>query len=225
MSGLGGLCLTFDDVSVDDWLAADALFARYGARATFFVSHFHTLPSVAVEALRHLERRGHEIGCHSVNHLNAEHFLRERTPDDYLAIEVMPALKRMEAEGLRPTAWCYPFNASHPDLDERLLTLFKVLRVRADAAEDGLHPTVGNQKLRGRSIDLHVQGQLLARTLRDVEDELRMAQERRQTLVCYGHRISNHPVAHHHITAWGLECVLDAAVRLGLPFHTASEMA
>lgn len=225
MAGSGGVCLTFDDYSVQDWLAADPMLARYGARATYFVSHFPGLGEDAVAGLHALARRGNEIGCHSVNHLNALAFLETGSVDGYLAAEVFPAVERMRAARLEPVSYCYPFNAHNDILDGALSPYFRVLRGRADAPVTPFHPVSGNRVLAASSIDLHVQNVTIPRTLTDIEAELRAARDSGRVVVYYGHRISNQPVAHHHISLWGLEYLVHTAATLGLTFHTASELA
>lgn len=222
----GGVCLTFDDNSVEDWLRAADLMEANGARATFFVSSFHILNEAQRDGLRQLAARGHEIGHHTVDHAAATNFLEQGgTMAQYVASQVTPQMQAMQAIGLNPTAFCYPYNRRNDVTDAAMLELFRIVRGRAETVEEALHPHTGNRVLRALSIDLHSSSAVIARDLRDVDRELRAAHDTGQVVGFYAHRISNQPVNHHYITLWGLEHLLLRARQLGLSFHTISELA
>lgn len=102
----GGLCLTFDDDSVEEWFTAQQLLDEFRAKATFFVSRFPHLGTNAVDQLRSLARRGNEISHHTLNHIRITDFLETKGDvDDYLAEEVDQVTESMRSSGLDPWAF------------------------------------------------------------------------------------------------------------------------
>jgi peptidoglycan/xylan/chitin deacetylase (PgdA/CDA1 family) len=218
------LALTFDDAYVDEWVAALPIFAKYGARATFFVAYAPKLESRDVAKLHTLLSAGHEIGYHSVTHANAVTFSQAQGVDRYIATEVIPGLDVMTLFGFKPAAFAYPFNAHTAELDEALHAHFQVLRIRAETIAEALHPPTGNKLLRAKSCDTVAGDGKSLRTVDDVETCLYEAEQTGRTLVLYGHGISDTPVRHHFMTALGLDHVLATARARGFEFRAVSEL-
>lgn len=126
--GGSGICLTFDDWFIRGWHEARELFARYDAKATFFLGKPHQVKAADWERLRDLQAEGHEIGCHTLTHARLTKFLQTGSYDDYLAQEVLPALEIMRAEGMRVTSFSYPYFKYRPQLTGRLLEHFEMVR-------------------------------------------------------------------------------------------------
>ncbi|MDR2418320.1 MAG: polysaccharide deacetylase family protein [Treponema sp.] len=112
-----GLLLAMDDDYQDVWTEYLDLFDQYGAKITFFVQG-RLDPFCALALLR-----GHDVGYHSINHLNLpkvsrEVFFEETTSD----------LGTFRDAGIPLNSFAYPFGLSESWMHEELLHHFKILR-------------------------------------------------------------------------------------------------
>jgi hypothetical protein len=115
--GQGGLLLSFDDAYMDSWERYFDLFEKYGARVTFFIQG--RVSPFCDEAVR----RGHDIGYHSLNHLD----LRKQSPEKFNEETLLGAGSFLEA-GVTLSAFAYPYGFSEPWMHEALLGTYSVLR-------------------------------------------------------------------------------------------------
>jgi hypothetical protein len=123
-----GLAFSFDDRDLRGWHALRPMFARYGARVTFFISQFFALEEEEVAMMRDLASDGHAIEYHSTNHLNAEEVSTANGVEHYVAEDILPSLQRMREAGFDPTSFAYPFGARTRATDAALLEHFQLLR-------------------------------------------------------------------------------------------------
>jgi peptidoglycan/xylan/chitin deacetylase (PgdA/CDA1 family) len=112
-----GLLLALDDDYQDVWTEYLDTFDRYGAKITFFVQG--RLDPFCALALS----RGHDVGYHSINHLNLpkvsrEVFFEETTSD----------INTFRDAGVPLNSFAYPFGLSESWMHEELLHYFKILR-------------------------------------------------------------------------------------------------
>jgi hypothetical protein len=124
----GALALSFDDHSIASWAALRPMFARHGARVTFFISEFLGLTTEQRAELRQLSDDGHDIEYHSTQHLNAVDYAAAHGLDGYVADEILPALDAMRADGYPTTVFAYPFGARNAATDAALAPYFSHLR-------------------------------------------------------------------------------------------------
>lgn len=122
----GRLFLCFDDRHFGSWTNAAAVFARYGAHATFFVNG--VIDKSAVDAMRYLSERGHSLGLHGLGHLKAREALAKHGEDGYYRRELKPQLDAAAAAGLRIENWAYPCSDRDAATDALLRKHFKRLR-------------------------------------------------------------------------------------------------
>ena len=102
------IMITFDDGAQSQWAAADIL-DSYGYRGVFFV---HPGGELTPEQLRDLDRRGHEIGSHSIGHPYLT-----LVSDDQLSYETGGSRDALSAILGKPVDYfAYPFG----DWDERV---------------------------------------------------------------------------------------------------------
>lgn len=132
---VSGVVLSFDDVFVNQWFVTNKKLNKYHWKATFFVSHIHKLQTAEIQKLLQLQFQGHEIGGHSLNHLNAVSFLRKNSIDDYLQQEIDPMIDLMHFYGFNIQAFAYPYGGRTQKLDKALLKNFKFVRGRAFCKE------------------------------------------------------------------------------------------
>lgn len=123
-----GLAFSFDDHDIRGWHALLPLFARYGAKVTFFISAYQTLDAEERSLLHELEAAGHAVEYHSTNHLDAAAYVSEHGAESYLADEILPGLTAMRADGFAPQVFAYPFGARSAASDEALRATFPLVR-------------------------------------------------------------------------------------------------
>jgi peptidoglycan/xylan/chitin deacetylase (PgdA/CDA1 family) len=126
--GRGTLCLTFDDRSFDNWLAAIPLFREYGARASFFANG--KLDGRALDALKRLYDAGHTVGPHTMHHLNAPDVVKRDGFDAYWEKEIAPQMEAFASVGIVPRAMAYP-NNRRDDASDAGFVKRGIVRLRA----------------------------------------------------------------------------------------------
>lgn len=124
----GGVALSFDDRFVSNWVWADSVLADYNWKATFFIHGPQYLTHEQLNSLREFKAYGHELAGHGMSHLNALDYIAENSIPTYLNNEILPMINLMKNEGLEPQTFAYPYGTHNEEIDDTLLTYFKVLR-------------------------------------------------------------------------------------------------
>jgi peptidoglycan/xylan/chitin deacetylase (PgdA/CDA1 family) len=112
-----GILLALDDDYQTQWRQYFDLFDRYGAAITFFV--IGEVSPFCREALD----RGHDIGCHTLNHLN----LLKVSPEVFYE-ETLSTVDGFRRAGIPLRSFAYPFGFSEPWMREALAGVFNVQR-------------------------------------------------------------------------------------------------
>lgn len=220
----GVVLLSFDDRFTDGWVSAIPLFSEYGARATFFIDHFHELSRRQLDDLHRLADAGHEIGCHTRTHVSATDLIAVIGPERYLAEEIDPAIDSMRAHGFEPRSFAYPRSRRTNETDALLWRRFTRLRagLTSVAADAPLESMLGclapaeelatRRLLIGKSID--------EVGIRDAQLDalINRASETGACLTLYAHAIADR-ADHHHITPRRLSRLLQHARNQGLRFE------
>jgi len=123
-----GVVLSFDDAYVGHWLAGADLYAKYGARITFFVAYYDNLDADDRQALHELVTRGHTVEAHSVNHLRAPLYVEQNGLTAYLRNEALPSIEWLEADGFPVTTYAYPYGARTSEIDSAMLDRVPLVR-------------------------------------------------------------------------------------------------
>jgi hypothetical protein len=123
-----GLLLSFDDTSVGAWSATQPLFARYGARVTFFVDRYFQWTDDERAQLKQLAAAGHAVEAHSVLHLRAPMYVEQHGLAAYVHDEFQPSIDALASDGYAIDVFAYPFGARTEELDHALLAHVAVLR-------------------------------------------------------------------------------------------------
>lgn len=123
-----GVALSFDDAHVAHWLAGADLFARYGARVTFFVAYYDRLTDDARAGLRELADHGHAIEAHGMRHWRAPLYVEQKGLAAYLTDEALPSIEYLRADGYPVAAYAYPYGARTAELDRALLAHVPLVR-------------------------------------------------------------------------------------------------
>lgn len=136
----GTLCLTFDDLFVDNWVAARPVFADHNARVTFCVSHLHEATPAQIDGLNLLQDDGHEIACHTRTHPKLRPYLETQGLDHWLEHEVDRCIAEHRAVGFPARSFACPFHASTPETRTALASRFEVIRTDGPRSLDRDNP-------------------------------------------------------------------------------------
>ncbi len=229
-----GLVLTFDDQSIDSWVASIPLLQRYGAKATFFINKWDKLSEAQIEKLKDLRAAGHAIGCHGLQHLKAVSYINENSKEAYLNAEIIPALELMRKSGFIPSAFAYPSSQRSSETDEILHYYFRHLRSGCNKKEgetlvdlnkiytsiDKIGQTIC---LNGICIQPHARDTEL---IAEIKEAFKRAATQNEILIFYAHdiRASSTPGGKHHIIPDALEEILKDACNAGLNFYTFDQL-
>jgi peptidoglycan/xylan/chitin deacetylase (PgdA/CDA1 family) len=115
--GDSGVLLSLDDDYLDKWREYFDFFDLYGAKLTFFVIGGYS--PFCREALE----RGHDIGFHTMHHLNLPRVSREQFFE-----EALGAVESFREAGVPLGSFAYPFGFSEPWMREALAGTFSVQR-------------------------------------------------------------------------------------------------
>ncbi|RNC29129.1 MAG: hypothetical protein AWM53_00778 [Candidatus Dichloromethanomonas elyunquensis] len=221
-----GIILTFDDKSVDDWYSFLVLNNKYGVKATFYVSFFHTLNLNQLIELKLLQDAKNEIAYHTTNHVNALKYLKANSMDDYLNSEIFPDLNLMKEKGFRVQDLAYPYGAGNKELDQELLQYFKTVRYTAYPPKNkkiaDFNPVYLKDK-RQRVLNAVGIDNGYGHTDEEIFQGIDRAYNNHETLLLYGHVISNKP-GNANTSMQRLETIIQYAQKKGMTFHTVSEL-
>jgi len=105
-----GVAVTFDDLDIDAWFGLRDIFARYDARATFFVTEYFEWTDDGRQKLHVMYDEGNDVDAHGVNHVNVCAYTASTGNgiDGYSADEVMPSIEILKADGFAPVAFAFP---------------------------------------------------------------------------------------------------------------------
>lgn len=215
-----GIALTFDDYSIDNWYRYLSLFDSFGAKATFYISSYHTLSSQQKSKLREMQLRGHEIGYHTTFHHNLCDYQKLYGTEDLMRYEIYQDLNKMNRDGFYPSTFAYPYGAHNATIDSSLLKIFKSVRA-LNGTEDlakSVTQTTRNTVLYALGTDNK------RRSSSTIEKMIDLANENHNCLVLVGHQIEN-PDAKFQVSAEKLRCILRKAKNLNMNFYRVSEIS
>ncbi len=221
-----GVLLTFDDHAIEQWAQQIPLFKKYKAKATFFVDRFHTLSPEKIQQLHALNKAGHAIGCHGVAHRKAVDTIQKVGTEEYLKIEITPAVQAMTEAGLTPTSFAYPSSQRNVESDTLLTNTFNHLRGGTGLPKDTQIVTLdkifytpdqlaNTPCLIGTGID-YAGSEKRPDYIEQIKTALDRAKAQGEIVVFYAHGISENGPG-HHITPKALEAILAHAQAIRLP--------
>ena len=130
-----GLALAFDDNAPDQWMTVRDLLDQHHARVTFFVSRWATMTLPEHQELAILAKDGHALEPHTVHHLHANDYVAQNGLDAYITDEVLPSIKVLTDAGFDPHSFAYPFGEHTPEIDDAVLQIPHIDRVRTTPGE------------------------------------------------------------------------------------------
>ena len=108
------VALTFDDLFVDNWLAARDLFDEFDARVTFCISGLHGATDDEIEGLYVLQADGHEIAYHTRTHPRLIPYIENFGIEQWVREELDRGIKEHHAFGFPAKSFACPFHRSTP---------------------------------------------------------------------------------------------------------------
>lgn len=228
-TGKAGIVLTFDDRAVESWHSAKDLFEKYDAKATFFVTKYDSLSKDQIEMLKELQQDGHEIGSHGLSHLRATTFVKENSLEAYIAEEIVPSIKLMNADGIRPTSFAYPYGSRKKEIDNVLWDKFIIIRGTAPTKELKIKeqdlaycsPNGKNKLIFGVGID-----GIYENSIEDILEGIDRAKNNGEILTFYAHKIVEvEDNEKYEVARDKIETILKYIVANDMKFYTISEIA
>ena len=183
----GTFSLSFDDIPVTAWTEAGPILAEHGVKATYYVCGGLAggtnldLPQFETEHLQALFEAGHEVGCHTYEHVSVLD-LSASALEASLARNAAWVAERLD--GHEMTSFAYPFGdvslAAKPVIAKRF-GLGRGVRdgVNAGRADRANLQAIGLESRRLPGYDLEA---LMAETA-----------ARRGWLIAYGHDVMDRP--------------------------------
>lgn len=183
----GVLSLSFDDIPASAWLEAGPILAEHGVKATYYVcgglsgGRNLDLPQFETEHLQALHEAGHEVGCHTYEHVSTL-TLSPAELDASLARNAAWVSERLDDYQI--LSFAYPFGdcalGAKPVIDRRFLCGRGVRDgINAGRVDRNLLQAVGLESRRLPGYDLE---QMVADTAAS-----------RGWLIAYGHDVSDAP--------------------------------
>jgi peptidoglycan/xylan/chitin deacetylase (PgdA/CDA1 family) len=211
---------SFDDFPKSAWVNGGPLLKRYGVRATYYVAG--ALAGATVDGVRQFDREdlceiaaaGHEIGCHTFDHLRIVFA-------DKTAIETSLARNAQfvrDAAGVEMTTFAYPFGHANLATKYMIAQRFKAARgIWAGLNSPSIDMAqVQSSPLENRGFDMAFYDELIAKT-----------KASNGWLVLFAHDVDDVP-SPYGATPAQLEAVLkrvaDAGIEV-LPFKEAAARA
>ncbi|WP_155206459.1 polysaccharide deacetylase family protein [Xanthovirga aplysinae] len=223
-----GICLSFDDRSVQEWFELRTLFQKYNARATFFITQFDSLNESDINKLRQLKQEGNEIGFHGALHVVSEYYIKENSYHTYLENEIFAGMEAMSKAGLPPSSFAYPYGSKYWFTDFLLLRYFKVLRTvsplkqgeNISELDEIFFNFDGKKSLGSVGMDL---GSKLSKEM--VRQAIKRAVLNQEVVMLHGHFPSKGPAKEpYQFDIEFLEFILNTADENGLKFYRFSDL-
>lgn len=207
----GALVLTFDDFGGENWVKANAVFKKYDARATFLV--YKDITAEKARIMKELQKFGHTVGLHGLNHLNAAPLPENFTMQKYFDTEIKPQLAACRKFGIKVDCFAYPNNRHSAESDQFLLQYFNYLRAGWPKGETVFIPLdkiSSKMVLPGGGIGLYYK-----RSAAELKELLLQAQQKNALIVFFSHNIE--PGAKHvHMPSELLEELLAYSSKLNM---------
>ncbi len=218
-ANLSGVALTFDDRYISQWSSLESILKKYNATATFDVSEFSQLSPAEIQQLITLKNDGNEIACHGYNHTDAIEYLSNHTMDQYLAYDITPAITAMDANGLHPTDFAYPYGSYNATTNAALLPYFNHLRITSATFPEAYYKFDNSSLIGAVCMD-----NIFNFTDQQYFDALQTAKQNNEVLVLYADNINQTNESTYVTTPSRIEAILKYASDNNLKFYTLSQL-
>ena len=212
----GSVVLTFDDGSVLDTIYENHyLFDAYGAKFTYFVSHYE---DSMIDRLIEMQNKGHEIAHHTALHRDAVKYVDSNGIRGWLSDEVLRQLFKMREDGLFIDSFAYPFGSRNATTDSALKPYFKKIRWSGVSKFNYVEGYENDNYL---YYSVTIDSYWLKESL---FDEITNACKTGKDLVLIAHAISDNWPSAYYITPDNVNRILSHAYNNGCQFKTMREL-
>ncbi len=222
-----GICLSFDDRYIDEWYQMSELLNQYNAKVTFFITQFDSLTEEEIDKLKQLRAQGHEIGSHGSMHVISEYYIKEHSWNEYIDNEIIANKLAMQAKGLEPVSFAYPYGAKYWFTDYLISREHKAIRsdlpVNAErdlTKMDGIYYDFdGDNEFYSMGFDsnYHLTHEMITQAMK-------RAKMNNEVLFLHGHVPDNGQAAKYEFSMELLTFILMEANRQGLVFYRFSDL-
>ena len=205
-----GICLSFDDYNAENWEDYFPLFEKYGVKVTFFVT-----ASEPTDFCYHAIEAGHDIGFHTVGHVDMS-----KLDEDEVYQQAIAPIETFREKGIELTSFAYPYGMYSEELNQRLLSYYKVVRGA------WYYQLVGKAQMRHgfvESYPLHSINHPSDEEFRESIDAILDELSRNKGAIAniYSHAIAG---GDWNVTEERLEYILKKATEMGFKFYTYREL-
>jgi len=209
---------TFDDTSIESWYSNRDLFEQHNIKATFFLSQPILMDSTMLVHLHALRSAGHEVACHTINHLNALDYLQTHTMEEYIETEILKARDTMVELGFSPKTFAMPYGLSNNNLDQEILKYFSRIRgatqnynnTTLDQIDEIFYKWDGNRVPNAMGLDVFYNI-----SIDNLTTGLQRAKNNKEAIIFYCHKIDESG-QNFTTSRYYLESAFQAANQLGL---------
>ncbi|SMD46071.1 Predicted xylanase/chitin deacetylase [Aquiflexum balticum DSM 16537] len=219
-----GICFSFDDNYLDQWVGILPLLEKYDAKVTFFITGVGSLNDQEKIWLNQLLEAGHEIGAHGEQHLSMNSYIKEKGLRAYWNKEIREHLDSFDKLGIQPKTLAYPFGEKNVFIDLFLRFKFNSARsvVRLNPINESLEKAVTNStpsKFRYYSlgVDNHE-----FEDLNLLVPFMDKAQRNNEVFFMHAHQIGLN--GDYHISPIRLEKILEMAQLRDMRFFTFNQL-
>ena len=212
-----GILLSFDDYFPEQWEEHFDLFDKYNARVTFFVNG-NSVTQFMLDA----QKRGHEIGYHTISHPSLPALTREQFLE-----ETISRIEVFSEHGINLTSFAYPYGRYELWMHDELLEYYKIVRgfTVPAAGPNSFGPyEIADMKhgfINSKSIDNVYYNDIEFQQF--IDEALQMAKASEDVIITLtSHQISSTP--HWGITPEKLEYLLKKGKEYGLTFYRYNEL-
>lgn len=225
--GRGGVIITFDDRSINNWYSHRNYYLNNNIKCTFFLSNIHDYTNDEINMLIELHNDGHELAYHGTHHINANEYLQDHTLQEYLDYEILPDLFIMDSLLTYPISFAYPYGARNDSLDQYLFAYFEILRGTAYNNQilkniedlESVFVTLDetNTLVHGVGID-----SIYNNSFDDVQGGLNRANNNNEIIIFYLHNIGGDNI--YHINFEFFDQIINYVNNLDMPILTISQI-
>ncbi|MCL3781703.1 hypothetical protein EMN47_15060 [Prolixibacteraceae bacterium JC049] len=133
---ISGVVLTIDDGYIDHWHKYLDYFDKHNVKLTMYITTYHMLKDSSKLKLKEFQKRGHEVGFHTRNHIHLRQFLKENSVENYLKQEIDPGLEELKRDGFNIENFAYPYGENSNEVDIELVKRFNSIRKLKWTSED-----------------------------------------------------------------------------------------
>lgn len=219
-----GICLSFDDRNLEQWVEILPLLKKYDAKVTFFLNGVETLSPAEKSMIRQIQHEGHDIQSHGEHHLSMNSYIQDKGVFKYWQTEISRHLEAFEVIGITPTVFAYPFGEKNRYIDLFLWTKFSATRNVAAPKEeldkvDEIFYKMGEDRFNFFSLGIDESKKVSEHQL---EKALQRACVNGEIVLVHAHEIGENGA--YKISKERLEWLLENGKKSGLKFYRYSEL-